>query len=137
MGSDPMPVTFFLCAYAGSTEQRRETASRTGVSKTPITTMLPEQVPVVWEVDVFMGTTAPPNGYVNFRYSDGRDYSGYMVQGVPQGFGVMRGKVLSYVGIFDDGFLSEGIMVDAVRAVKFDIPWATPPPESGRSPDPQ
>jgi hypothetical protein len=60
-----------------------------------------------------------------------------MVQGVPQGFGVMRGKVISYVGIFDDGFLSEGIMVDAVRAVKFDIPWERLPPESGRSPDPQ
>lgn len=92
---------------------------------------------MVWEVDVFMGAKEPPNGYVNFRFSDGRDYSGYMVQGVPQGFGVLRGHVLSYVGIFDGGHLSEGIMIDAVRAAQFDIPWVQLPPEAERSPDPQ
>jgi len=99
--------------------------------------MIPEQVPVVWEVDVFMGATEPPNGYVNFRFADGRDYSGYMVQGRPQGFGVLRGQVISYVGIFDEGHLTEGIMVDAVRATRFDIPWVPSPLGDERSPDPQ
>lgn len=99
--------------------------------------MIDEQVPVIWEVDVFMGQREAPNGYVNFRYSDGRDYSGYMIHGTPQGFGVMRGPVISYVGIFDDGILVEGTMIDAVRASQFRIPWEPPARESGRSPDPQ
>lgn len=99
--------------------------------------MIDEQVPVIWEVDVFMGQRDPPNGYVNFRYSDGRDYSGYMVHGTPQGFGVMRGPVISYVGIFDEGTLVEGIMIDAVRASEFRIPWVSPAPEAERSPGPQ
>jgi hypothetical protein len=99
--------------------------------------MIDEQVPVIWEVDVFRGRQELPNGYVVFRYADGRDYSGYMVQGIPQGFGVMRGPILSWVGIFDDGNMVEGIMIDAVRATRFDIPWVQPPAESERSPDPQ
>jgi hypothetical protein len=99
--------------------------------------MLDEQVPVTWEVDVFMGQVQPPQGYVNFRYADGRDYSGYMVNGCPDGYGVMRGPVISYVGIWRDGIFNEGLMIDAVRASEFRIPWAPPSPESPRAPDPQ
>jgi hypothetical protein len=96
-----------------------------------------EQVPVIWEVDVFLGTQQPPQGYVNYRYSDGRDYSGYMSHGTPHGYGVMRGPVISYIGIWEDGTMVEGIMVDAVRASEFRIPWEPPPQEETRSPDPQ
>ena len=99
--------------------------------------MIDEQVPVIWEVDVFMGSQAPPEGYVNFRFASGRDYSGYMVQGVPHGFGVMRGSILSFIGIWDNGIFVEGTMVDAVRATEFRIPFQTPPPEDSRAPDPQ
>jgi hypothetical protein len=99
--------------------------------------MIDEQVPVIWEVDVFLGNTQPPQGYVNFRYSDGRDFSGYMVNGTPHGYGVMRGPIISYVGIWDDGIMVEGIMVDAVRASEFRIPWEQSPATSSRAPDPQ
>ena len=99
--------------------------------------MIPEQVTVVWEVDVFMGQREPPEGYVVFRYSDGRDYSGYMRDGVPEGYGVMRGPVLSYIGIWRGGTMIEGLMVDTVRSTEFHIPWAPTSPEEERSPDPQ
>jgi hypothetical protein len=99
--------------------------------------MIDEQVPVIWEVDVFMGSQAPPQGYVNFRYANGNDYSGYMLHGRPSGFGVMRGSVLSYIGVWDDGIFVEGTMVDAVRASEFRIPFQTPAIESARAPDPQ
>lgn len=99
--------------------------------------MIDEQVRVIWEVDVFMGQTEPPNGYVNYRYSDGRDYSGYMRDGRPHGYGVLRGKILSYIGIFEEGFMVEGLMVDTVRGTEFHIPWTPPPLEESRAPDPQ
>ena len=99
--------------------------------------MIDEQVPVVWETDVFLGTRQPPNGYTVFRYANGSDYSGYMRDGTPHGYGVMRGPVVSYVGIWDDGVMVEGLMVDAVRASEFRIPWATASPAGQRSPDPQ
>lgn len=99
--------------------------------------MIDEQVPTIWEVDVFMGRQAPPQGYVNFRFADGRDYSGYMLQGEPSGYGVMRGPVISYIGIWESGTMVEGIMVDAVRATEFRIPWEPPPPAPTRAPDPQ
>jgi hypothetical protein len=118
-------------------EQVLFTNKEIGANKTPRTTMIDEQVLVVWECDVFLGQTEPPNGYVNYRYSDGRDYSGYMRDGRPHGYGLLRGKILSYIGVFEDGYMTEGIMVDTVRGTEFHIPW-TPPaqPEQG-APDPQ
>lgn len=118
-----------------SAEHRLDITARTGVSKTA-TGMINEQVRVIWEVDVFMGAPQP-EGYVVFRYADGRDYSGYMVNGVPSGFGVMRGSIVSYIGIWEHGIMVEGIMVDAVRATEFRIPWVPLPPIDERSPDPQ
>jgi len=116
-------------------EQSESTNRVTGLKRRA--GMIDEQVPVIWEVDVFMGSQQPPQGYVNFRYADGRDYSGYMLNGRPDGFGVMRGKVLSYVGIWSDGFFEEGTMVDAVRATEFRIPFQTLDEESRGAPDPQ
>jgi len=92
--------------------------------------MIDEQVPVIWEIDVFMERKDPPSGYVNFRYRDGRDYSGYMMYGIRQGFGVLRCPVVSYVGIFEDDHLVEGVIVDAVRATQFRIPLVQPLLES-------
>lgn len=98
--------------------------------------MIDEQVPVHWEVDVFLGGEVP-QGYVNYRYANGQDYSGYFMHGRPNGYGVMRGPIISYIGIWDDGVMVEGIMVDAVRGIEFRIPWAPPPPAESRAPDPQ
>lgn len=130
-GSEPIPRSIRV----GCMEQRESTSLITGFKR--IASMIDEQVPVIWEVDVFMGSQAPPQGYVNFRYADGRDYSGYFMHGRPNGYGVMRGPILSYIGIWEDGIFVEGIMVDAVRATEFRIPFQTPSPEDSRAPDPQ
>jgi hypothetical protein len=117
--------------------QHKESTNRvTGFSRIA-GPMIDEQVPVIWEIDVFMGRQTAPQGYVNFRYADGRDYSGYMMHGRPSGYGVMRGPVISYIGIWEDGVLVEGIMADAVRASEFRIPFQTETPEHPRAPDPQ
>lgn len=130
-GSELTPV----CTRVAGIEHKEFTSWSTGPKRTA--GMIDEQVPVIWEADVFMGSQAAPQGYVNFRYADGRDYSGYMMHGRPDGFGVMRGRVLSYIGIWRDGLFVEGTMVDAVQATEFRIPFQTPPVESRGAPDPQ
>lgn len=98
--------------------------------------MIDEQVNVVWEVDVFLGREDPPQGYKVFRLANGNDYSGYLRDGMPNGYGVMRGPVVSYIGTWDNGVMVNGIMVDVVRGVEFPIPWAPMPPTRQGSPDP-
>lgn len=100
-----------------------------GNNETEITGMADEEIPVVWEVSVFMGRQERPNGYVVYRYANGNDYSGYMVDGKPHSYGVMRGPVLTYAGYWDSGTFVEGLMIDAVRGTRFDIPWAPPSPQ--------
>lgn len=129
---------FFFMYFQSSTEQSPDIAEMTGPRSTATTTgMINEQVPVIWETDVFLGQRQPPEGYTVYRYANGSDYSGYMRNGQPNGYGVMRGAVISYIGIWEDGIMVEGLMVDAVRASEFQIPWASPCPTDQRSPDPQ
>lgn len=101
------------------------------------TGMIDEQVPTYWETEVFLGRRSPPQGYVVFRYANGNDYSGYMENGIPNGYGVMRGPVITYIGLWDRGSMVEGIMVDTVRGAEFHIPWEGSSPELQRPPDPQ
>lgn len=108
----------------------------TGVTMTA-TGMIDEQVPTYWESEVFLGRRSPPQGYVVFRYANGNDYSGYMVDGIPQGYGIMRGRVISYIGFWEDGRMTLGIMVDTVRGAEFEIPVVRSSPEQQRPPDPQ
>lgn len=99
-----------------------------GDNNTQTTGMTDEEVPVVHEISVFMERQAKPNGYVVYRYANGNDYSGYMVDGLPHGHGILRGPVLTYVGYWDSGTFVQGLMIDAVRGSQFDIPWAPPSP---------
>lgn len=113
------PRFFVYCQL--STEHNPEITEMTGPS-VMATGMLEEQVAAIWEVDVFMQKVPKPQGYVVFRYANGRDFSGYMVDGVPNGYGVLRGPILTHIGEWENGQLIKGIMIDAVRGWQFDIP---------------
>lgn len=91
----------------------------------------------IWEADVIMGTREPPSEYVNFHYVDGSDYSGYMLEGKKNGYGLLRGQFLSYVGLWEDDIMTQGIMIDTVRALEYDILPERAPQESSSPPDPQ
>lgn len=94
-------------------------------------------IPEIWEVDVILGQVQPPSEYVNFRYSNGSDYSGYMINGQRNGYGILRGRILSYIGLWEDDVLTQGVMIDTVRGTEFDIHPELFPQESSRAPDPQ
>lgn len=126
----------FLMYDQLSMQQRLSTSEDTVVMEIA-TGMIDEQVKIVWEVDVFLGREDPPQGYKVFRLANGRDYSGYLRDGVPNGYGVMRGPIVSYIGSWEDGIMVQGIMVDAVRGTEFRIPWVPIPPTHQGSPDPQ
>lgn len=100
-----------------------------GDNSTATTGMADEEVPVVLEISVFMGRQEPPNGYVVYRYANGSDYSGYMLEGVPHGYGILRGRILTYAGEWEWGVFAEGIMIDAVRGLQFGIPRAPQSPQ--------
>jgi hypothetical protein len=84
--------------------------------------MIDEQVPVVWEIEVFLGKKSAPTGYTVYRYANGYDFSGSMESGQPHGFGVMRGPILTYIGTWQMGQFVKGIMVDAAMGAQFHIP---------------
>ena len=131
------PSNPFLFMYAqSSTEQRLLTKEVTG-SRMTATGMINEQVPTVWETEVFLGTARPPQGYVVYRYANGTDYSGYMVHGIREGYGVLRGPVISYIGLWRNDHIAEGIMVDTVRGAEFQLPLGGSSREPQRPPDPQ
>lgn len=101
--------------------QRLVTRSVIGVKKITIG-MIDEQVPVVWEIEVFLGKKSAPTGYTVYRYANGYDFSGSMESGKPHGFGVMRGPILTYVGTWQMGQFVKGIMIDAAMGAQFHIP---------------
>lgn len=84
-----------------------------------------------------MGQREAPNEYVNFRYVNGSDYSGYMMDGKRNGYGILRGRILSYIGLWEDDVLTQGVMIDTVRGTEFEIQPEVFPREDPRSPDPQ
>lgn len=99
-----------------------------GESNTPNTTMVPR----IWE-----GWNEPANGYVNYHYQDGSDYSGYMINSLRNGYGILRRAILTYIGLWEDDMIMQGVMIDAVRATEFQIGPAEYPQEWSRAPDPQ
>jgi hypothetical protein len=77
--------------------------------------------PTIWETDVCLGTQQAPNGHCVYRYSNDCDYSGYMRNGKPDGYGVMRGPRYCYAGNWQEGLLVDGVMFDTLLALQYHI----------------
>lgn len=128
---------FFLMYCQLSTVQRLEIRAMAGDNNMATTGMADEEIPVVYEISVFMERQQRPNGYVVYRFANGSDYSGYMEDGLPHGYGVLRQAVITYIGNWQYGVFAQGIMIDVVRGTRFDIPWVPPSPVSEGPRDPQ
>jgi hypothetical protein len=84
--------------------------------------MIDEDIPVIYEVDIFMGAITPPNGYCVFKFSNGDDYSGFLKDGVPHGQGAKRTKQWIYIGEWKEGTLNKGKMLKILNGVILNFP---------------
>lgn len=78
--------------------------------------------PVIYEVDILLGTIKPPNGHIILRYEDGRNYMGTVKNGKPHGFGISTGYYWIYEGQWFEGIMIRGVMKHIYTNQKFVIP---------------
>lgn len=77
--------------------------------------------PVIYETDLFMGSILPPNGHIILRYMDGRNYTGTVTNGIPNGFGIQTGYYWIYEGRWLNGILICGTMTHIYTKQRFII----------------
>lgn len=78
--------------------------------------------PVIYEVDIILGSVEPPNGHIILRYEDGRNYMGTVKNGIPNGFGISIGYYWIYEGQWFEGIMIRGVMRHIYTNKKFVIP---------------
>lgn len=61
-------------------------------------------------------------GRVIYRYRDGLMYSGMMNNSRPHGYGVMLGELWCHEGVWENGVLIRGTMINIATGLKINIP---------------